>query len=467
MPQSQSSIIPIVILILVTSVILGGLTTMDTATIVILSVSVVAILGAFSYFRRQEPDNQLYTGGPALLTTIGVLGTFVGIFWGLIGFDVEDIDASVPQLLRGLKFAFSTSILGIFMAIVFRVQQAQRAKAEDVSEASADTIYRTLQSIREAIEKGSELQRTALESLQRAISADSETSLLTQIQKLRMDFMDGQKELIKEFREFAKTMADSNSKALIEALEAVIRDFNTQLNEQFGDNFKQLNEAVGALLQWQENYREHLDHLEQNFENAVQGIKESERSMTVIAAHAESIPKTLDNVEEILKQLSDSTVGLNGHLAAVSELKDQALAAFPTIEQNIETLTSRFQQSVQHAVGQSEQALDIQREAHQELQTGYTALLDNSNQSQERFTNAVNAVIQSIPSSISEIREEMKQETKRAFERFDRQMESELAKSIELMGGHLASLSEKLVRDYRPLVEELRRIITMARESRR
>jgi len=40
-------------------------------------------------------------------------------------------------------------------------------------------------------------------------------------------------------------MAENNSKALIEALQEVIRDFNAKINEQFGENFKQLNEAVG------------------------------------------------------------------------------------------------------------------------------------------------------------------------------------------------------------------------------
>ena len=39
---------------------------------------------------------------------------------------------------------------------------------------------------------------------------------------------------------------------LIEALKEVIRDFNKNLNEQFGENFKQLNEAVERTVVWQE-----------------------------------------------------------------------------------------------------------------------------------------------------------------------------------------------------------------------
>ena len=46
---------------------------------------------------------------PNLLSTLGVLGTFLGITIGLIGFDPADLDNSIPILLDGLKTAFWTS----------------------------------------------------------------------------------------------------------------------------------------------------------------------------------------------------------------------------------------------------------------------------------------------------------------------------------------------------------------------
>ena len=50
-------------------------------------------------------------------------------------------------------------------------------------------------------------------------------------------------------RVFSKNVAESVAKLatdeLIEALKTVIEDFNAKITEQFGENFKQLNEAVG------------------------------------------------------------------------------------------------------------------------------------------------------------------------------------------------------------------------------
>ena len=46
----------------------------------------------------------------------------------------------------------------------------------------------------------------------------------------------------------------TNTTAFIDALERAIADFNQNSNRnQFGENFAKLNDAVGKLLEWQEN----------------------------------------------------------------------------------------------------------------------------------------------------------------------------------------------------------------------
>ncbi len=53
--------------------------------------------------------------------------------------------------------------------------------------------------------------------------------------------------MIDEFKNFGKTLAESNSKALMDALTDAIKDFNQKMAEQFGENFKQFNVAVGVF----------------------------------------------------------------------------------------------------------------------------------------------------------------------------------------------------------------------------
>lgn len=59
---------------------------------------------------------------PDLFTTLGILGTFIGLVWGLKGFDPSSIDtmgASVTNLINGIKVAFLTSIYGMIASLAF------------------------------------------------------------------------------------------------------------------------------------------------------------------------------------------------------------------------------------------------------------------------------------------------------------------------------------------------------------
>src|SRR5947199_2410740 len=50
---------------------------------------------------------------PSIFTTSGIFFTFVGIAEGLIGFNAQNVGASIPALLSGLQTAFVASVVGV------------------------------------------------------------------------------------------------------------------------------------------------------------------------------------------------------------------------------------------------------------------------------------------------------------------------------------------------------------------
>ena len=94
-----------------------------------------------------------------------------------------------------------------------------------------------------------------------ALLNEETNPVVNQVQKLRLEMNENSGQLINEFRTFAETQAENNANSLIEALEQVMRDFNTKITEQFGDNFKRLNEAVGRMLEWQKNYYKQIEFI--------------------------------------------------------------------------------------------------------------------------------------------------------------------------------------------------------------
>lgn len=59
---------------------------------------------------------------PSLLTSLGILGTFIGLTRGLTGLDMTDANTlmnGIPILLDGMKAAFGTSVAGISCSLIF------------------------------------------------------------------------------------------------------------------------------------------------------------------------------------------------------------------------------------------------------------------------------------------------------------------------------------------------------------
>ena len=52
---------------------------------------------------------------PGVMTGLGILGTFIGLSFGLQNFNT----GSIPQLMNGIKIAFHTSIYGMVFSLVF------------------------------------------------------------------------------------------------------------------------------------------------------------------------------------------------------------------------------------------------------------------------------------------------------------------------------------------------------------
>jgi hypothetical protein len=306
----------------------------------------------------------VYDTIPNVFTTIGVLGTFVGIYFGLRDFDVSNITQSIPLLLEGLKTAFTTSIWGISLSLVFgKISQVVLSFAEqqlppnptdeiDVLRAINETLNDSRQEINlnlqalntsligetddsvasqlvrmrnqfSDLQSTNEKQYNTLNKLQEALGGDVETSLLTQIQKLRAEqneiakdtknnvdwivkSMNINNELIaRKFNEFSELMAKNNTEALVEVMKRATEEFNTQMSalieKLVQENFQELNNSVQSMNSWQQENKEMITQLTKQF-NLV----------------AKDFQITSGSIKEITENTSKLTDG-NSHLAKLIE----------------------------------------------------------------------------------------------------------------------------------------------------
>ena len=86
---------------------------MTTPTLVFLGIMALFTVVGFIFKRHN-------TAAANLVTVLVILCTFIVIWYCLAVFDTQDIQGSIPQLLEGLKLAFTTSIAGMLCSVLLR-----------------------------------------------------------------------------------------------------------------------------------------------------------------------------------------------------------------------------------------------------------------------------------------------------------------------------------------------------------
>ena len=97
---------------------------LTTITMVLVAVIIFVTAWAFLDIRSSRQNEKLQEKRrwieqiPSLVSTLGVLGTFLGITIGLMNFNPNVLDESIPLLLEGLKTAFFTSLAGMIGSLI-------------------------------------------------------------------------------------------------------------------------------------------------------------------------------------------------------------------------------------------------------------------------------------------------------------------------------------------------------------
>jgi hypothetical protein len=293
----------------------------------IVLISLVALLFHIKWSRRATAL------GPTILTTLGIFFCFAGIAWGLLDFDPRDVRNSVPHLLQGIRTAFWSSVVGIFWALTLKIRVALFGDAT-IPASSA--------------QEGSTVDDLArlLVQLNRSIAGGDDSALLSQVKLLRADSNDRIDRLTEAFDGYAENIAEMNSKALVSALAEVVRDFNVKVNEQFGDNFRQLNLAVERLVSWQVQYEKQLQALIEQETATRENMTEAALRITHIVNMASEFAAVARSLQDIVGALNNQSAQLARALMVLSGLIVEVTEGLPAIEQRLVQMMARSEQGV-------------------------------------------------------------------------------------------------------------------------
>lgn len=405
-------------------------TTLPIHTLLFLGLISILIL----YFHIRYDDKTLVYG-PTILTTTGIFATFFGIALGLADFDAANIQASIPTLLAGLKTAFWASVAGVGGALTIKFRhfftntEQKTTDSENQEKATSADLVELLQNI------------------QQSLVGNNDSTLVSQLKLTRQDTND-RLDTIKNIQlESLRKLSEIGSKPLVETLRDVIKDFNSKLTEQFGDNFKQLNEAVGKLLIWQSQYKAHIETITERHTKIVDSMGTASDNYQKLVSEAERFTTITANLSKLLSALETQKQQLTNMLGSLAGLLKSASGSLPEVEKKVLELTEQLTRSVTANQKEVGEALTKNTQL-------IRSSIENVGQDFSRINQAFNDHLG-----------DMAEKTNKQISILDAALTEELKKSLESLGRQLAALSEKFVDDYGPLTDRLRDIVHLARQS--
>ena len=450
------------------------------------------LFGLAAHWKRTNQHHAFTQYAPTLLTTLGILGTFCGIVAGLLGFDVNQIDASIGALLAGMKTAFTTSLAGMALALLYKVLtttgllSTSQENVIDEDQVGVAELYQMMMEQRDGIH--------GLNETMKLIRADANDH-----RKLaQQEFEAFQDRLWRNLQEFADVLSKSATETVIEALKQVIVDFNRNLTEQFGENFKQLNEAVFKLVEWQERYKDQIGQMVEQYALGVSAIDQTETAVSEITAHTQRIPESMDTLRTVLDSNQHQIQELDRHLNAFAEVRDRAVEAVPQLREQIDTtLQGVSQASVEISAGMKEAGATLQSaivggaeefvasssRVNGALQESSDVIVKNSEEVKIQFNDLVeglNNQFRDMLQTLERIAERQSEEAQKVFNGLRKQIEEalsdtgdvvqkqvgmldtalerELSHVMTEMGRALGQISGQFTSDYQRLVEQMRHI---------
>lgn len=268
---------------------------------------------------------------PSLLTSLGILGTFMGLMSGLTDLDMSDAAktiASIPTLLDGMRFAFATSVAGIVCSLVFnmayRMAVGHTFKALDAFDeafyelAMPRPLDPEVQMICQKQDDELNLQRTADQvGAQMAGAVEMGVSRAVHPMTLSMDnFIKGA------------------TREQVEGVQRIVNQFVHQMNAAMNGQLTALGDTLASLNQSQAAAQQNLQRTLRVAEALAEDAKRIQQSSHTFAASLETEAQAMaqNRQDELLALLQESVAQQAAVARSLGGMQAEMVGALREVE---------------------------------------------------------------------------------------------------------------------------------------
>ena len=267
------------------------------------------VFGAYAHLQLSEVI-------PGLLTSLGILGTFIGLMRGLGNLDITSGDSTmqgISQMINGMTFAYGTSIAGVACSLIFNVLfRAAQGSALDAMDSFNDSFAELV------------MQRPVDDNVYHKLHLEDQAAFLSRsATELNQNLSNGIEVAIE--RAFVPISQSINGFILSEAqgqmegLNAIVNHFMAQMNAALGGQFHQLAQTLNNI-------------------NQAQTVSFDSINQTMHAADAimGSIQTTHALTESVIGRFEDYVQELSGAQSANAQMAEAMADMLSGMRQNLE-----------------------------------------------------------------------------------------------------------------------------------
>ncbi len=269
---------------------------------------------------------------PGICTSMGILGTFVGLYMGLNGLDVMKVDSYV-QLTGGISFAFLTSIVGIIASLLFNaINKIAIGRARAAEDAFIGKFY--TYAIAQPADSGTQIityQREQADAMTQ-FAADMSARMATEIRHAITAAMSPVQRSMDDFMKAA-------TRAQVDGLDLIVGRFIDRMNAVLGDQLHVLGDVIQQTADGQSkaqgDLRNTVDAIGQISQDVVNIHGVSEQVIDKYASFVSNMEYAYQQVgdaqnetTDLLEEISQASLRQSRYLSALQEYQAKLQGSF-------------------------------------------------------------------------------------------------------------------------------------------
>ncbi len=370
----------------------------------------------------------------AILVGFGILGTFVGLVWGLIPFssidfqNTEEIKNAIRELLSGVSTAFVTSVWGMMTSLLFNAVEKLAiggVGSEIVNlQRSLDRIFTLTVAEEIAFRQEDELaqQTSALKSFStdlandiKSAMAEGRQEILSELNKTVEAFsttiLEQLRPILEKLMEAIEELRQQKEESSTDAIGKLIEEFQKSLSTSTVTQMEELAKTVGEASQSLKDLPDQIGVMIASIQDQInqnrQLLTETSHEQTAqMKSMMDEMIKTLQSVVELAAKQTEEQV--DQQIEKMKTVSDESI-------QTLQTTIAELRQSITDTLKQQQDAI-----GKITLQTSQASVdaTDQMSQLIHQITTKLGETVQAAESSINKLLEQQKGQ----IETFDAQI---------------------------------------------